>query len=371
MMAPSASLSNPSLAPTTLVELQDSVRAAGRLLPRGGGTKPALSTPPDGVQCLELRGLSGILEYNPGEYTITALAGTPLQEVAEALAAHGQHLPFDPPLARAGATLGGTVAAGLSGSGRYRYGGLRDFIIGVRLVDGLGRLVRGGGKVVKNAAGFDLPKLMVGSLGRLGILAEVSFKVFPAPPAHATLRVSYAARDDALASLDRLRLSHLDLIALDLVPDAPGAYHLFVRIGGPAAVLPARLATLRNLLGDGESLTGDPEAAHWHEQAAFTWVEPDRALVKVPLSPHQLAPLDAALASAGADRRYLAGGSMVWVAWPGALPALGTLLAEQGLAGLVLRGESERPLIGAPQDRVFLSRITAALDPEQRFPQIE
>ena len=107
------------------------------------------------------------------------------------LAEHGQYLPFDPPLAAAGATLGGTVAAGLSGPGRYRYGGVRDFVLGVRFVDGMGNLVRGGGKVVKNAAGFDFPKLMVGSLGRLGVLAELSFKVFPQPPAFATLAVSY------------------------------------------------------------------------------------------------------------------------------------------------------------------------------------
>src|SRR4029450_4463398 len=93
---------------------------------------------------------------------------------AAALAARGQSLRCDPFLLDAGATLGGTVAAGLSGPGRFRYGGLRDFILGVRFVDGLGRLMHMGGKVVKNAAGFDLPKFLVGSLGRFGVLAELT-----------------------------------------------------------------------------------------------------------------------------------------------------------------------------------------------------
>ena len=89
----------------------------------------------------------------------------------------------------AGATIGGTVAAGVSGSCRYRFGGIRDFLIGVRVVDGEGRVIRSGGKVVKNAAGFLLHQAMVGSCGRLGVVAELTFKVFPAPEAHATVRV--------------------------------------------------------------------------------------------------------------------------------------------------------------------------------------
>ena len=139
------------------------------------------------------------------ELTITALAGTPVRVVQAALAAHGQHLPFDPPLARAGATLGGVVAAGTSGPGRHRHGGVRDFIIGARFVDGTGALVGGGGRVVKNAAGFDLPQLMVGSMGRLGVLVEVAFKVFPAPPAWGTLAAEAPGLDAALDAAQRAR----------------------------------------------------------------------------------------------------------------------------------------------------------------------
>ena len=133
------------LQPTTIDGVQQSVCAAARILPRGGGTKPVLSTPPEGVTALELSGLRGVTEYEPEEFTFTALAGTPLAEVNQILAEHGQYLPFDPPLVERGATLGGTVASGLSGPGRYQYGGVRDFLLGARYVDGEGNLIYGGG----------------------------------------------------------------------------------------------------------------------------------------------------------------------------------------------------------------------------------
>src|SRR6188474_3320713 len=179
-----------SLAPQTPAELADAIRATPRVLAVGARTKQRLSAIDDGVTLLSTRALSGIVEYEPSEFTFTALAGTPVREIAAALAERGQYLPFDPLLVEAGATLGGTVAAGLSGPGRFRFGGLRDFILGVRFVDGLGRLLRMGGKVVKNAAGFDLPKFFVGSLGRFGVLTELTFKVFPRPAASRTLRLT-------------------------------------------------------------------------------------------------------------------------------------------------------------------------------------
>ena len=139
--------------PTTLDEVQAAVAGSAHVVVRGAGTKRGLCAPAGEATVLDVSGLSGVLEYEPGEFTFTALAGTPVAAVNRLLAEHGQYLPFDPLLAEAGATLGGTVAAGLSGSGRYRFGGVRDFILGVRFVDGAGALVRGGGKVVKNAAG--------------------------------------------------------------------------------------------------------------------------------------------------------------------------------------------------------------------------
>src|SRR5436305_8658192 len=178
------------LAPSSISELVEAVRSTPRLIPTGAGTKSRLSAV-DAAR-VSRRGLRGIVEYEPSEFTITALAGTPIAEIAEALAKRGQYLPFDPMWQKAGAALGGTVASGLSGPGRFRFGGLRDFILGVRFVDGAGRLLRMGGKVVKNAAGFDLPKFFVGSLGRFGVLAELTFKVFPRPESARTLRLEAA-----------------------------------------------------------------------------------------------------------------------------------------------------------------------------------
>src|SRR5579872_1404103 len=183
-------------APASVAELAEIVRSCPRLLAIGGGTKPRLSAVE--VPKLSLLRLAGIVEYAPAEFTFTAMAGTPLRDLAQTLAGRGQYLPFDPMFVQAGGTLGGAVAAGLSGPGRLRFGGIRDFILGTKLVDGLGRVLRMGGKVVKNAAGFDLPKFLVGSLGRFGVMAELTFKVFPAPVSTLTLKLS--AKDVAAAA---------------------------------------------------------------------------------------------------------------------------------------------------------------------------
>src|SRR5258706_10680398 len=145
--------------PASAEEAADAIRSAAAskraVLARGSGTKWRIgSQPPGDAVVLSTQGLRGILQYEPGELTFTARAGTPLADVEAALAANGQYLPFDPPFASAGATLGGTIAAGLSGPRRMRYGGLRDFVIGVEYVSAGGLTVHGGGKVVKNAAGY-------------------------------------------------------------------------------------------------------------------------------------------------------------------------------------------------------------------------
>src|SRR5687767_11169596 len=132
----------PPLAPATLAELTDAVRSTPHLLAVGARTKPRLSQVADDVVVVSMRGLSGIVEYDPGEFTFPRLPGTAVREITAALAEEGQYLPFDSLLVDAGATLGGAVAAGLSGPGRFRFGGIRDFILGIRFVDGSGRLLR-------------------------------------------------------------------------------------------------------------------------------------------------------------------------------------------------------------------------------------
>ncbi len=358
-----------TIAIESMAAAQDAVRATPLVLPIGGGSKTALATRWPTATRLDLRPLAGIVEYNPGEYVFTALAGTPLAAVQAALAEHGQYLPFDPPFAAAGATLGGAVATGLSGSGRRRYGGVRDFIIGMRFVDGQGRLVRSGGKVVKNAAGFDQHKLLVGSLGSLGVIVEVSFKVFPQPLAYATLQIDGITLTTAIEIIGRLSTSHFDLEALDLIP-AGGAYALCLRIGGPAAVLPARLENLRRWLGRGEPVADD--AATWRAATTFNWLPRGAKLAKTPATLATLPALDAMLAATGAARRYADGGNLAWIAWPGEWADLDARLLALGLSGVALLGpRAEQPLLGLRNGAYLAARIKQTLDPESKFPPLD
>lgn len=349
--------------------LQEAVREGPSVLPRGGGTKPALSTPPDGTVGLDVSGLSGILEYDPAELTFTALAGTRVAEVSEALEANGQYLPFDPPLAAAGATLGGVVAAGTSGPNAFRHGGVRDFIVGVRFIDGSGRLVSGGGKVVKNAAGFDLPKLMIGSAGRLGVLVQLSFKVFPRPQATTTLRVELADVEAALAVMAELGRGPLDLDALDLEPPAT----LVARLGGAAETLPARAARLEAALGAAaERLDDDADREEWRRAAELAWVPEGSAVVKVGLTPRRMPGLEVALAAAGARARYSLGANLAWVAWPADRPLgeLDSALRTLGISGMALTGQPGRLLLGDAGGGAFATRVRTALDPDSRFLEV-
>jgi glycolate oxidase FAD binding subunit len=308
-----------------------------------------------------------MIEYEPGEYTFTAYAGTAVRHIQHELAKNGQYLPFDPLLAAQGATLGGTIAANTSGSGRYRYGGVRDFILGVRFVDGYGRLIRGGGKVVKNAAGFDLPKFMVGSLGGFGILVEVSFKVFPAPPAYTTLRLALPDVAAAMAAIFSLTTRPLEIDALDVLVTDTGA-DLLIRLGGLPEALPARAGRLCQLLAPHstavETITED--SAIWQAATDLVWAEDAPLLVKVPVAPQRVVELDTAVTLHTSQRRYTAGGNVAWLAAHEAAP-LDAVLRELGLMGLALRGKVARPYLGQQPPPTLIHRAAQALDPDGKF----
>ena len=358
------------ISPHTIEDVQQAVRQCARIRPRGGGTKTALSAPREGCEMLDMTGLSGVVEYNPGEYTFTALAGTRVAEVQALLAAHGQRLPCDPPLAAAGATLGGTVASGLSGPARYRYGGVRDFILGVRFVDGAGRLVHGGGKVVKNAAGFDLPKFMVGSLGQFGVLVELTFKVFPRAEAFATISLGCPQLDMAMAALYRLYTARLEIEALDLAPEPDGGWRLWARLGGLPEALPARAGHLRDILGGGDRVSAEDEPALWQAAVEFAWVPAGWNLVKAPVTPRRISELEMALKPLQVLRRYSSGGNVAWLATPAPAAELGPLLAKLELPGLVVLGApgpTGEARIGARNGQVFEQRIKSVLDPRNIF----
>jgi glycolate oxidase FAD binding subunit len=339
------------------------------VLPRGGGTKPALSTADEVTTVLELSAVSGLVDYDPAEFTFTARAGTRVADISRLVEEHGQYLPFDPPLVEQGATLGGTVAAGVSGPGRYRYGGVRDFILSVLYVDSEGHLVRGGAKVVKNAAGFDLPKLMTGSLGSLGVLVEVTFKVFPKPQACVTLQLPCPGLKDALEALYRVQASPLDLIALEIEPASPRTT-LWARMGGFAEALDERAARLRGLLGGGDMIEGQYEGVLWRDAREFAWLPADWSLVKVPTTPRRIPLLEASFVGRTCRRRYSCGGQVAWVASPGEIDDLDRLLSANDFSGLVIRGPAGRRRLGARAGDLFARRVKRALDPSGRFVEI-
>ncbi|HRD99863.1 MAG TPA: glycolate oxidase subunit GlcE [Ilumatobacteraceae bacterium] len=188
----------------TLDDLVARVAAAAEagtaLRVRGGGSKDFYGGMLAG-ELLDVSGHRGILAYEPTELYLTARAGTPLAEVEAALAERGQMLPFEPPHFGS-ATVGGCVAAALAGPRRQQAGGVRDYVLGVRMIDGRGQLLNFGGQVMKNVAGFDLARLLTGSLGTLGVLAEVTFKVLPRPVAETTLHFELS-QAEALEQLNR------------------------------------------------------------------------------------------------------------------------------------------------------------------------
>jgi glycolate oxidase FAD binding subunit len=170
----------------------DTLRAAqaqGRPLRiRGGGTKDFYGPPlAQDLPVLDTREWQGIVAYEPTELVVTARAGTPLAALEAALAEQGQCLPFEPPHFGPGATVGGMVAAGLSGPARASVGAVRDYVLGLQMLNGRGEHLTFGGQVMKNVAGYDLSRLIAGSLGSLGVITEVSLKVLPVAPAEATL----------------------------------------------------------------------------------------------------------------------------------------------------------------------------------------
>lgn len=167
-------------------KVQKALERSRPLRIRGGGTKDFYGQALHG-ELLDMRPLAGIVSYEPSELVVTVRAGTRVRDLEDLLAEKGQCLPFEPPRFGVTSTVGGMVAAGLSGPARASVGGLRDYVLGVQIVNGKGELLTFGGQVMKNVAGYDVSRLMAGSMGTLGVIVQVSLKVLPIPPAESTL----------------------------------------------------------------------------------------------------------------------------------------------------------------------------------------
>lgn len=233
-------------------QIRTAAAARSRLCIRAGGSKDFYGNLPSGA-VLDPREWRGIVDYQPSELVITARAGTPLAELETALAERGQILAFEPPHFASTATVGGCVAAGLAGPRRAAagtaYGSVRDALLGVRVLDGRGELLRFGGTVIKNVAGYDASRVFAGSLGALGLLTEVSLKVLPRPALECTLRWPMGA-GEALRLLRRWAGQPWPVSASLWVDGT-----LAVRVAGAAAAVQATRAALGGeLVGEAAAL---------------------------------------------------------------------------------------------------------------------
>jgi len=234
--------------------IRAAAKAGARLRLRGGGTKDFYGSGLEG-EVLDTRAHAGIVRYDPTELVVTVRAGTPLVALEAALAEKDQMLAFEPPhFARPGesATVGGCIAAGLSGPRRMAAGAVRDFVLGATLLDGRGRLLRFGGEVMKNVAGYDVARLLSGSLGTLGVILEVSLKVLPRPVEEQTLRFELSQAQ---------AIAQLNTWAGAPHPISATAWHagvLQLRLSGAAPALRAARAHL-----GGEALAAEATDAFW------------------------------------------------------------------------------------------------------------
>ena len=216
-------------------ELQDRVRAAYNdktMLKIVGGNSKAfygnnhVNPATKNIEIIETRIHHGVISYEPSELVITARAGTPLKEIEDLLAENNQMLPFEPPHFGEHATLGGAIASGLSGSRRPFTGSVRDFVLGTKIITGKGDIMSFGGQVMKNVAGYDVSRLMVGALGTLGLLLEISIKVLPRPNTETTQCIGMS-QQDALNTMHELNQTSLPLSALAYENEK-----LYVRLSG-------------------------------------------------------------------------------------------------------------------------------------------
>jgi glycolate oxidase FAD binding subunit len=270
--------------------LRDAASRAQPILVEGNGSKRAMGGPVDSSgEMISTAGLTRVLQYEPHDLTISVEAGLPWRQLTDVLAANRQMVPLDPPFAGS-ATVGGIISANSSGPRRRLYGTARDMVIGMQFATVEGKLVQSGGMVVKNVAGLDMAKLMIGSFGTLAAVAVVNFKVTPAPEVERSFLLAFPTVAAAVAARDRVLRGPLQPAALDLLNPAAAttlgrqAWVLAIRVGGNAAAV-ARYEREFAEVGEGVALEGADHQKLWIHIGDFTpWflgAHPDGAVVRV------------------------------------------------------------------------------------------
>jgi glycolate oxidase FAD binding subunit len=351
-----------------LQPLIERIRAAqasrSRLSIRGGGTKSFYGEAAQG-ETLDVTGLRGISSYEPTELVVTARCGTLLAELERALAGEGQCLPFEPPHFGPGATVGGMVAAGLAGPARAAVGGVRDYVLGATLLDGRGEVLSFGGQVMKNVAGYDVSRLLAGSLGTLGVICEVSLKVLPLARATATLRFEMGQAD---------ALRQLNAWAGQPLPLGASAWWdgvLVVRLQGAVAAVDAASTRL-----GGEAIAGEAASAFWsglREQTDEFFAAAQRAIDADPtqrLWRLSLPPTTEPCGQQAGEQLVEWGGAQRWLCTDASALELRTAAAAVGGHATIFRARDRSPGVFTPSTAP-LSRIQhqllSAFDPDAVF----
>ena len=347
---------------------------AATVFPRGGGSHVQLGATPERVDVvLSVERLRRQLAYEPGDMTTTVQAGTPLRDLQGVLGAQGQFVALDPP-ATAATTIGGVIATNASGPRRLLYGTARDVVLGVSVVTADGARSKAGGRVVKNVTGYDLTKLYIGSLGTLGVVLELTFKVHPLPPGEETIGIACAGHADLLPVLNALLRLPLRLNSLELLNAAalaalqtgsgatvpPAPYLFLARLEGDAAVTAGQKQRIAEALR-GLSLSAPATTQDWQsEDQQRLWsclatqaLLPDSVTAKIGLRITDVAAFCAAIEALLADPPWLlhahAGNGIVSVQIPVGKGSEETLLAQiQALDGCVERLNGHRVIERAP-----------------------
>jgi glycolate oxidase FAD binding subunit len=293
------------------------------VIPRGGGTRMSLGGPPRSADLLlSMRGLRRIVEYEPADLTVTVEAGIGFADLQRRLGEESQFLALDPPNSRQ-ATIGGIVASNASGPLRLHYGSARDLVIGTRVANADGVLSKAGGRVVKNVAGYDLNKLYTGSLGTLGVIVELSFKLHPLPKHQDSVVAIFRAPEAAAQVVRRLMRSPLGPVAIEVangqaaglvqsgVTVPAGGCAMFVLVSGferAVARVTSEIASLCREHGHTDELQGEPR--HGQLWAAIRELadasDPRRPVLKMAVPPALAIPAFSQL-QASLDRAGLSG----------------------------------------------------------------
>ena len=345
-----------------------------------GGTRRSVGKPIGALPMLDVSGLSGIVKYEPAELIVTAQPGTSLTEIQSVLAEKGQRLGFDPADwskllgSNGAATLAGAASSDASGSGKLRHGGARDSLLGFRAVNGLGESFRGGAKVVKNVTGFDLPKIMCGAYGTLGVLTEMTFRVYPKPQYAAVLCLADVTPQDGFAALRKIALSALEPAGLAYLPGNMladvGQGAALIKLEGAREPLEEKIALAHGLLGNAmQRIEDDPFSAIGCGEK-FADIQGDiwRVMIARTEAPRVAKELNA--------RHWLGdwAGAVLWLAAdPSEGPRIRAVAARAHGQAMLLRGSAQsRASLGlfAPQPQALAAlgrSVKAAFDPLSLF----